>query len=78
MENVKKVKLMLIIVYSLYTDTAHIRTRLPVSVVFRFCRKPDELSRYLRYTHTGVPTLLLFVSFQNGNHGTYVIYRNRQ
>jgi len=44
MGNEKKVELMLIMVYAFYRDAVCIRTRLPVSVVFRFCCKPDEHS----------------------------------
>jgi hypothetical protein len=40
----KKVELRLIMVYALYRDAVYIRTRLPVSVVFRLCCKPDENS----------------------------------
>jgi len=36
LENVKKVELMLIMVYALYRDAVYIRTRLLVSVVFGF------------------------------------------
>ena len=42
MENEKKVELMLIVVYALYRDAVYIRTRLPGSVVFRFCCQPNE------------------------------------
>jgi hypothetical protein len=45
MENEKKkVELKLITVFALYRDAVYIRTRLPVSVYFRFCCKPDEHS----------------------------------